>query len=313
MDGFKFLLRQTCVVVIFSFAAAIVSPNSAIALTLGCSPPQAQAGACSGAQASGNGVNVWANQTMPGASGGGSVSPGTNAGSSAGSSGGYGYGDRYRIDANGDWRAFTYISSNPQAAQGYCYLLIDRESNCFQQGTPAGSPATAPVVEPAYVAPTITIADVASCAPNQPTLSTEPAGWSIVGLETNMIAGTSTHVVGGTLLGSAAEVRFTPASFEFTYGDGASRSASTAGASWSSLGLPEFSATSTSHAYGQSGTYNASVRVGFSLEYRWGSNNWIPIDSQVYGTAPVRVVLVVNAANVLVTDACHQGTPAPGC
>ncbi len=287
----------------------IIPISSATATASNCGSSGIVFGGCSGAQASGNGVNVWANQTRPGASGGGSSTGASPARPGYTNGSGNPYGDRFRIDADEDWRAFTYISSNPQAARGYCYIQVVREANCFQQAVPA----MPPIVEAAYVAPTITIADIASFAPNQPTLSTEPVGWTIVGLETNMIASTSTHVVGGSLLGSAAEVRFTPASFEFTYGDGASRSAATAGAPWSSLGLPEFSATSTSHSYGQSGTFNASVRVGFSLEYRWGSNNWIPIDGQVYGTAPVRVVLVVNAANVLVTEACHQGTPALGC
>jgi len=303
------LLLKTAIGVGMVLAGLLLAPMSAFAFIGGCTSSGSSFGGCSGAQARGNGVDVWANQTWPGASGGGTSSGGNAARPGYTYGSGNPYGDRFRIDADGDWRSFTYISSNPQAARGYCYIQVVREADCFQQD----APAIAPVEEAAYVAPTITIADVASFAPNQPTLSTEPGGWAIVGLETNMIAGTRTHVVAGSLLGAAAEVRFTPTSFEFSYGDGASRSASTAGAAWSSLGLPEFSSTSTSHAYGQSGTFNASVRVGFSLEYRWGSNSWIPIDGEVFGTAPAQVVLVMNAANVLVKEACHQGTPAPGC
>lgn len=303
------LLLRVFVVVALTLAMTINPISSATATASNCGSSGTVFGGCSGAQVSGNGVNVWANQTRPGASGAGSSTGGSAARPGYTYGSGNLYGDRFRIDADGDWRAFTYISSNPQAARGYCYVQVVRETNCFQQATPA----IQPVVEAAYVAPTITIADVASFSPNQPTLSMEPGGWAIVGLETSMIAGTITHVVAGPLLGAAAEVRFTPASFEFTYGDGASRSASTSGASWSSLGLPEFSPTATSHAYGQSGTYNANVRVGFSLEYRWGSNDWTPIDGQVFASAPATVVLVVNAANVLVKEACHQGTSALGC
>lgn len=163
------------------------------------------------------------------------------------------------------------------------------------------------------MAPVITSADVASFSPQQPTLVSEPRGWAIVGLESNMIAGTSTHVVAGSLLGVAAEVRFTPANFEFTYGDGASRTAPSAGSSWASLGVSEFTPTATSHAYSRAGSFQAGVRVGFSLEYRWGFGSWNSIDGLAYSSAPAHVVLAQNAANVLVTQSCHQGISAPGC
>ena len=168
-------------------------------------------------------------------------------------------------------------------------------------------------MEAIYVAPTITIADVTSFSPSQPTLSTEPLGWAVVGLEVNMIAATGTHVSSGILLGSAAEVRFTPVSFDFSYGDGGTRNSPSPGASWASQGLEEFSPTSTSHIYSQSGSYQASVRVGFSLEYRWGSGAWTRIEGRVFGQAPAHLVVAVNAANVLVQGACQRGSIAPGC
>ncbi|MBK5238462.1 MAG: hypothetical protein JJE28_05045, partial [Actinomycetales bacterium] len=123
----------------------------------------------------------------------------------------------------------------------------------------------------------------------------------------------STHVAAGRLLGAAAEVRFTPVSFDFSYGDGSSRNSTSSGAPWATQGLPEFSPTATSHVYSQTGSYPASVRVSFSLEYRWGAGSWTAIEGRVYGTAPAQVVLVVNATNVLVQEACQQGIAAPGC
>jgi hypothetical protein len=128
-----------------------------------------------------------------------------------------------------------------------------------------------------------------------------------------MIATTGPHVATGQLLGAAAEVRFTPRSFDFTYGDGASRGSPSPGASWAAQGLPEFAPTSTSYIYSQTGSYLASVRVGFTLEYRWGSGAWTPIEGRVHANATNYVVVVVDAANVLVREACQQGTSAPGC
>ena len=135
----------------------------------------------------------------------------------------------------------------------------------------------------------------------------------MIGLESNMITSTGPHVVGGVLLGSPAEVRFTPVSFDFTYGDGGTRSASTPGASWAAQGLAEFSRTATSHIYSQSGSYEIAVRVAFALEYRWGSDNWTSIEGRVFGTAPTQTLVVVDTANVLVQRSCQQGIPAPGC
>jgi hypothetical protein len=284
-------------------------PISASAESLGCSGSLAREGSCSGAQSTGGGVDVWAQQSSgAGASGGGSA-PGRAATTGGGSATGAGSGS----SATAPWSFYPRVFDTPRQAWGNCLVLINRAPSCVPDTSAVTTPATAPVIEVAYVAPVITAADVVSFSPQQPTLVTEPRGWAIVGLESNMMAGTGTHVVGGSLLGAAAEVRFTPANFEFAYGDGTSRTAPSAGSSWESLGVSEFTRTTTSHAYVQAGSFQASVRVGFSLEYRWGSGAWTSIDGLAYSNAPAHVVLAQNAVNVLVTQSCHQGIFAPGC
>ncbi|MBK5239107.1 MAG: hypothetical protein JJE28_08385 [Actinomycetales bacterium] len=305
MDRHKLLLSGAVAALGIGLAALVVTPAVAAVGSSTCSTYEAQVTGCSGAQASGNTVDVWANQSTVGAGGGGATWGGQDAVQGTGQAGAGG-------SSAPSWSFYPRVPDSPQQARGYCYVLVNRAASCFQVPTPA-TPAMAPVAEAAYIAPTITMADVASFSPIQPTLATEPLGWAVVGLESNMIAGTSTHVAAGRLLGAAAEVRFTPVSFDFRYGDGASRSSTSSGAPWATQGLPEFSPTATSHVYSQTGSYPASVRVSFSLEYRWGAGPWTAIEGRVYGTAPAQVVLVVNATNVLMQEACQQGIAAPGC
>ena len=315
MDRSQFLLRGLCWVGAVGFSIVLFLPLPANAVVLGCSASGTRQETCSAAQTSGNAVDVWASQSSSGTSSGGTVAggqDGTTNGGSSGSASGVGAASGGN-SATTPWSFYPRILDTPWQVWGKCLVLVNRPTTCVP-GTPAvTTPAGAPVTEAAYVAPVITVTDIASFSPQQPTLTPEPLGWAIVGLESNMLVGTSRHVAAGPLLGAAAEVRFTPARFDFTYGDGATRSASSAGTSWASRGLPEFSRTETSHAYSQSGTYRASVRVAFSLEYRWGNGAWTSIDGLVYGTASAPVVLVLNAVNVLVTQACTPGIEAPGC
>ena len=313
MDRHKLLLKVAVIFLAAILPAIMTGGNSASAASGGCASSGIVFTGCSGAQASGNGVNVWASQSSGGAAGGGGSSGGRNATSGGGTATSGNSGQGAGGGATAPWSFYPRVFDTPWQAWGNCLVLINRAATCGPGSPSVATSAAAPVIEVAWVAPVITVADIASFSPQQPTLTTEPRGWAIVGLETNMMAGTSTHVVSGPLLGAAAEVRFTPATYEFSYGDGSSRAVSSPGTSWASLGLPEFSRTETSHVYSQTGTFQPTVRVGFSLEYRWGNGAWTPIEGLVHGTAPAQVVLALNAVNVLVTDACKPGIAAPGC
>jgi len=76
----------------------------------------------------------------------------------------------------------------------------------------------------------------------------------VVGLPTNFYARTGTHIVSGALLGSPADVRFTPVGYRWRYGDSSAARLTTPGATWQALGLREFDATPTSHTYRAAGT-----------------------------------------------------------
>lgn len=166
---------------------------------------------------------------------------------------------------------------------------------------------------PAPVPASITQDDLASFSPHAPLLTAQPRGWSVVSLPTNFVAATSQHSVSGPLLGETVEVRFTPVRYEWAYGDAATASTTTAGATWQQLGQKEFSPTPTSHVYAQVGTYAASVTVNFSVEYRWGGETWQSIPGEVSSMSAPVSVRVSTAQTVLVTGPCGNNRSSRGC
>jgi len=158
----------------------------------------------------------------------------------------------------------------------------------------------------------VTIEDLASFRPAQPAVVSEPGGFAIVGLPANFVSGATAHVVGGVLLGRPAEVRFTPVSSTWDYGDGVTGNAPGAGATWGELGAESFTATPSSHVYGSSGTVGVEVTVTYSAEYRFAGPTWNPVAGTVAATSASVPLRVVAAATMLVPGDC-RGTGGPGC
>ncbi|WP_240640408.1 hypothetical protein [Microbacterium sp. 10M-3C3] len=183
------------------------------------------------------------------------------------------------------------------------------------QGIVAACPVAAEE-EPAEEAPGIppvTAADVASFAPDRPPLQAEPAGVGVVGMPANFTAGVGAHTRTGTLFGRPVTVRFTPVAYVFDYGDGAVGRSSTGGASWQELGLPQFSATPTSHAYAARGTYTASVTVEYAAEVDFGVGTWFPVRGVVTAASGGYPVEIFEVRTALVDKTCVENPAGPGC
>ncbi|MGK9146318.1 hypothetical protein KXS11_01640 [Plantibacter flavus] len=160
----------------------------------------------------------------------------------------------------------------------------------------------------------VTVRDVASFAPDAPTVATEPADWGLVKLHTNVIASASGHVRSGTLLGAPAEVNFIPIGFAFDYGDGSTGSSAAGGASWASLGVAEFTKTATSHRYTQPGPKTITAEVEYAAEYRVGGGEWIPVVGtlSIPATTPHEITVLRNST-VGVDKPCTPGRKSVGC
>ena len=161
--------------------------------------------------------------------------------------------------------------------------------------------------------PTITINDIATFRPTPGRQQMEPDGWTIAGLDTNFYAITDPHVVNGTLLGRPADVRFTPVSYRWTYGDGSAAVKSTKGGTWAALGIPEFDPTPTSHVYEQLGDYTITLSITFAAEYRFAGGAWRPVVGTITLPANNLYLRVGTAQTVLVEHDCNENPGGPGC
>jgi hypothetical protein len=178
----------------------------------------------------------------------------------------------------------------------------NRPASCFEADEPA---------EPGI--PTITIRDIATFVPTPGRQQMEPDGWAVAGLDTNFYAIAAQHVVNGTLLGRPADVRFTPTTYRWAYGDGTSATRNTPGGTWAALGIAEFEPTPTSHVYEQVGNYTITLSIVFIAEYRFNGGAWRPVVGTITLPANDLYIRVGTAKTVLVEDDCLANPSGPGC
>ncbi|UNK69877.1 hypothetical protein [Microbacterium sp. H1-D42] len=160
--------------------------------------------------------------------------------------------------------------------------------------------------------PEITITDLASFSPEPGILAGEPDNLGVAGLPTNFTTDADVHTQAGELFGFPIQVRFTPATYTFLYGDGESRASDTAGTSWDDLKQAQFTPTDTSHSYAERGTYDASVDVSYTAEIDLGVG-WFPIDGQLTITGATQEIRIYEAHTALVARTCDEQPTAPGC
>ena len=161
--------------------------------------------------------------------------------------------------------------------------------------------------------PGISISDVATLVPVDAVSGSEPAGWAVTGLPSNFFGSAAPHVVSTTLLGIAADVRFTPVQFTWTTSDGAQFSSATGGATWAALGVPEFTETETSHTFEAEGDAYVDLLITYTAEFRFGTGPWLALNGTLSQPAP-RIDLRVGSASTMIVDGeCINNPSSPGC
>ncbi len=161
--------------------------------------------------------------------------------------------------------------------------------------------------------PDVTIEDLASFRPAEPSLTGEPAGFGIVGMPTNLVATASTQDIAGTLFDWDVTVRFTPAWYLFDHGDGTSARTPTGGATWESLGVAQFTPTPTTHVYRDRGEFTVGVEVQYTAAVDFGSGAWRVVPGYVTAPGGSYDLRVVDVRTALVDRTCVEDPAGPGC
>lgn len=207
--------------------------------------------------------------------------------------------------------------SDPSAPSGPSDEAIDLAACMDDSGTtrcaprlnrPA-APATTP---PATGTPTIVISDLARFAPASVLATAEPGNVGIAGMPTNFTAAATPQVQGGELFGVPLRVRFVPAGYDYTYGDGSSATLTTPGQTWEALGQAQFTPTPTSHVYREPGVYPARVDIRYTAQVDLGGG-WIDIPGQLTTNGATQEIRILEARTALVAHTCDENPAGVGC
>ncbi|CAH0126093.1 hypothetical protein SRABI98_00130 [Microbacterium sp. Bi98] len=182
-------------------------------------------------------------------------------------------------------------------------------TRCAPRPNRPAPPASAPSTPGA---PTITISDLARFAPASIRATAEPGNVGIAGMPTNFTAAASTQIQDGELFGAPLRVRFAPASYIYTYGDGSSATVTTPGQTWEALGQAQFTPTPTSHVYREPGVYPARVDIRFTAQVDLGGG-WIDIPGQLTTSGATQEIRILEARTALVAHTCHENPAGVGC
>ncbi|WP_306231900.1 hypothetical protein [Agrococcus beijingensis] len=176
---------------------------------------------------------------------------------------------------------------------------------CPPPPPPPGEPIDAAAFEP------ITISDLAAFRPIVGELVVEPDGWGVIGTPTNFYATAETHTMDGELFDVPIQVRWTPTSYVFDYGDGTVEETEASGTAWSGADQ-SWTETATSHAYASRDDVNASVTVVFTAEVNAGAG-WFAVPGTLPVQAPAVAVKVFEVDTVLTNGDCAANPAAAGC
>ena len=190
---------------------------------------------------------------------------------------------------------------NPVLGSRQCSIIL--AGLCRGQSAPKNPPPPRVRVQRAPIPPT-TVSDLAAFQPLPPGIVIEPGSWSLPRVPTNIFSSAGVQSQSGTLLGWPIEVRFTPRSFRWSYGDGASATVSQAGSSW---GSHQFGKTSTSHVYAAPGKYSVTLQVDYAVSYRFDQGGFVALAGTVSRAGPPATLQVLRVDSVLVDEGCLRG------
>jgi hypothetical protein len=274
-------------------ASPRVSASAGILLDLAVASPSTQCSpgtACHGAGISNGGLDIWAGIRYP-------AQPGVPGTPGVPGSDGYRGPFRFGVDPHPIFVGHVNFAT--------CVLFRVWPWYCPRPGQPATPD------QPAV--PEVSLDDLQRFVPENPTIATQPAGWTVAGLPTNMLAGARRHVIAGTVLGLPVEVAFVPAGYRWQFGDGTTAFTTSPGATWQAAGVREFAPTPTSHTYANPGTYTARVEAIYRVSYRLSGLSWQDVSGDVSALSAPTTLVTARFDRALVGYGCEANRRVAGC
>ncbi len=182
-------------------------------------------------------------------------------------------------------------------------------TRCAPRPNRPAAPATTPS---AQGTPAITISDLARFAPASVLATAEPGNVGIAGMPTNFTGAATPQIQGGELFGLPLRVRFVPAAYDYTYGDGSSATLTTPGQTWEALAQAQFTPTPTSHVYREPGAYPARVDIRYTAQVDLGGG-WIDVPGQLTTSGATQEIRILEARTALVAHTCDENPAGVGC
>ena len=182
-------------------------------------------------------------------------------------------------------------------------------TRCAPRLNRPAAPSTTP---PATGTPTILISDLARFAPASVLAASEPGNLGIAGMPTNFIGAATPQIQNGELFGIPLRVRFTPAGYDYTYGDGSTSTTTSPGQTWAALGQAQFTPTATSHVYRDPGVYPARVDIRYTAQVDLGAG-WIDVPGQLTTRGATQEIRILEARTALVAHTCDENPAGIGC
>ncbi len=184
------------------------------------------------------------------------------------------------------------------------------DRSCLYPGRPAPEPpGGGEVIDPPVV---ITLEDFQSQPIIAAEVVSEPKNFGLLGGHNNVWANVEEQEFNFETLGDEVRIRAWPVEYVWNYGDGTSKSTTTAGNS-----VPEeewlMAETPTSHVYGETGDYNLVLTTRFSGDYSVNGGPWIPIAGQAEVQSEPHLMSIWRSDNRLVDGTCKDNPNAWGC
>lgn len=171
---------------------------------------------------------------------------------------------------------------------------------CWTGSSPAGGDG----------APPLSLDEVRTLLVLDPEIRSDNAGRGVRNAETNFYADAQTRHLVTTLNGVEVELRATPVSYHWDYGDGTpARITTVAGESQPDFDVP----TPTSHVFEETGEFTVSLTTVYIGEYREAGGEWVLIPGTLtLDSAPVTADIWKTVTRN-VADDCGADATAWGC